>query len=106
MENKNFSLRCIAYQEKDQTYTGVCLDLDIVEEGHPTLNEAVLSVNEAIVSHVLEAKRLGFPKELIERPAPKEYWDRVKDSIGAPYPPQQSEPLHYYTTSSRSLQHA
>ena len=37
-----FSFRNIAYQEKDGFFTGVNLDLDIVEEGHATLEEAIL----------------------------------------------------------------
>lgn len=79
MEEKKFAFRCIAYQEKDSSFTGVCLDLDIVEESHATLQEAILSINDAIDSHIQVARKLGFPKELISRPAPKEYWEKLEE---------------------------
>lgn len=77
MDKYNFSFRCIAYQEKDGTFTGVCLDLDIVEEGHVSLPEAMLSINDAISSHIQAAAKLGFPRELISRQAPKVYWEEI-----------------------------
>ena|SRR3989338_8556249 len=69
-----FQFRCIAYQEKDGTYTGVCLDLNLVEEGHPSLKSAIASINEAVICHMETAKKFDFPKELLYRPAPKKYW--------------------------------
>lgn len=79
MEEKRFSFRCIAYQEKDGSFTGVCLDLDIVEEGHVSLQEAILSINDAIGSHMEAAAKLGFPDELTYRPAPKEFWRKLSE---------------------------
>lgn len=79
MTHKNISLRCITYQEKDGSFTGVCLDLDIVEEGHISLEEAVLSINDAILSHFQAAAKHNFPKELVTRLAPKEYWNKLKE---------------------------
>ena len=79
MSKHKFSFRCIAYQEKDGSFTGVCLDLDIVEEGHATLQEAMLSINDAIISHMQAAGKLDFPGELTSRPAPKEYWKRLEE---------------------------
>lgn len=73
--DKKFSFRCIAYRQKDGFFIGVCLDLDLVEEGHATLQEAILSVDDAILSHMKVAQKHNFPEELISRPAPKEYWD-------------------------------
>lgn len=74
-QNKKFTFRCMIYREKDETYTAVCLDLDIVEEGHTSSEEARLSIQDAIDSHMQAVAKMGFPKELIFRPAPKEYWD-------------------------------
>lgn len=79
MAHKNLSFRCIAYQEKDGSFTGVCLDLDIIEEGHITLQEAILSINDAIISHMEATAKLGSPKELTLRPAPKEYWKKLEE---------------------------
>lgn len=36
--------RCLAYQEADNSFTGVCLDLDLVEEDHETFTRAISSV--------------------------------------------------------------
>lgn len=58
---QKFYFRNIAYQEKDGSFTGVCLDLDIVEEGHETLQEAILSINDAVRSHINTAAKLVFP---------------------------------------------
>ena len=79
MLQQTFSFRCIVYQEKDDSFTGVCLDLDIVEEEHVTLQEAMLSINDAIISHMETTAKLGFPKELILRPAPKDYWRKLEE---------------------------
>jgi len=97
MGKQNFSFRCIAYKDKDGAFTGVCLDLDIVEEGHISLQEAILSINDAILSHMQAAKKLGFPKELMFRPAPKEYWNRLNEII-RPKPPKTTfEPFQFFT---------
>lgn len=98
MEKQNFSFRCIAYKDKDGTFTGVCLDLDIVEEGHVSIQEAILSINDAIQSHIQAAAKLGFPKELMFRPAPKEYWNRLNEII-RPKPLKTTfDPFRFFTT--------
>lgn len=79
------SFRCLAYQES-KTFTGVCLDLDIVEEGHTSLQEAVLSLNDAISSHLSALKKLGWPRELMNRPAPDIYWNRLESFLKAKSP--------------------
>ncbi|OGH25395.1 MAG: hypothetical protein A3C27_03635 [Candidatus Levybacteria bacterium RIFCSPHIGHO2_02_FULL_39_36] len=79
MSQQTFYFRCIAYQEKGGSFTGVCLDLDIVEEGHVTLQEAMLSINDAIISHMEATAKLGFPKELVLRPASREYWRKLEE---------------------------
>lgn len=100
MGKRNFSFRCIAYQEKDGTFTGVCLDLDIVEEGHATLQEAILSINDAIISHMSASEKLGFPDELILRRAPKEYWDKLNEIVHAKPQELTLKPFQFFTTSS------
>ncbi len=97
MAKKTFSFRSIAYQEKDKTFTGVCLDLDIVEEGHATLQEAILSINDAIMSHLHTSAELGYPKELIERPAPKEYWEKLDEMVHAKPQVPQFKPFQFFT---------
>ena len=100
MSAQKFSFRCIAYQEKDGSFTGVCLDLDIIEEGHITLQEAILSINDAILSHMDAAAKLGFPKELISRPAPKEYWKKLEDIIRPRVQKLPLENFRFYSVQS------
>ena len=106
MVDKRFSFRNIAYQEKDGSFTGVCLDLDIVEEGHSTLQEAILSIEDAVFSHFKSAKKLKFPKELINRPAPKEYWDKLEELTHLETPKKDFLPFQFFTTHSPALFYA
>lgn len=98
MKQENFTFRCIAYKEKDATFTGVCLDLDIVEEGHITFQEAILSINDAIQSHIQASAKLGYPQELMFRPAPKEYWNKLKDITDVKPLNLPLEPFRFFTT--------
>lgn len=102
MVKQNLSFRCIAYQEKDDSFTGVCLDLDIVEEGHTSLEEAILSINDAILSHVQSAARLDFPKELTNRPAPKQYWNILKEITREQISQKSLSPFQFFTTQPPS----
>jgi len=106
MANLQYSFRNIAYQEKDGSFTGVCLDLDIVEEGHTTLQEAILSLNDAILSHYNAAKKLGSPKELINRPAPKEYWNKLKQITKEQAPGKDFSSFQFFTTQTFGLAYA
>ena len=102
MAHKDFTFRNIAYQEKDSSFTGVCLDLDIVEEGHSTLEEAILSINDAIVSHLQVAAKLDFPKELINRSAPKEYWNKLNQITQQHFHTRGLEPFQFFTSKPSS----
>lgn len=95
---KQLGFRSIAYREKDGSFTGVCLDLDLVEEGHATLEEAVLSISEAVDSHLQAAAKRGFPKELLSRPAPKEYWNKLKEITQTKQQKELSNPFRFFTT--------
>ncbi len=75
---KKFTYRCLVYQETDGLFTGVCLDLDIVEESHQTIEQAVLSLHDAVETHLKAAAGLKFPRELMYRPAPKKYWNILR----------------------------
>lgn len=98
MKQISLGFRCITYQEEDGSFTGVCLDLDIVEENHATLEEAVLSINEAVDSHLQAAAKHGFPKELLSRPAPKEYWNKLKEVTQTKKQQDLVDPFRFFTT--------
>lgn len=95
MSPKKYVFRVLVYKEADETYTAVCLDLDIVEENHQTLQQATMSINEAVESHLKAAGEIGFPKELINRPAPKEYWRKLSEIIRPT--PTVMTPFQYFT---------
>ena len=96
MKKINLTLRFIAYEEKDGTFTSVCLDLDLVEEGHTSMQEAILSINEAAMTHLKAAGERGFPKELINRPAPNEYWEKLNEMSTPKIKPISSRPFKFY----------
>lgn len=75
---QKFTYRCLVYQEPDSSFTGVCLDLDIVEESHQTMEQAILSLHDAVETHLRAAAGLKFPKELMYRPAPQKYWNILR----------------------------
>lgn len=106
MKDVHLSFRCIAYQERDSSFTGVCLDLDIVEEDHVSLEEAILSINEAILSHLQAAAKLKFPKELINRPAPKEFWDKLKELTNVEASKKNLPAFQFFTTNPSHLIYA
>lgn len=79
MYTKPLHFRCVAYPE-DNIYTAVCLDLNIVEQ-RETLEEVIVQLNDAIIAHVMTAAEVGFPKELIQRPAPDHYWKKATELL-------------------------
>jgi|CXWL01.1.fsa_nt_gi hypothetical protein len=97
MQKRNFVFRVFVYKD-DATFTAVCLDLDIVEEGHKTLQQAVLSIKDGIDSHMSAAAELGFPNELIKRPAPEKYWKKL-DEVTHP-DPKAMTPFQYFTSTA------
>ena len=98
MKTNNLTVRNIVYQESDGTFTAVCLDLDIVEEGFATLQEAILSLNDAVLSHMQVAQNHNFPQELVNRPAPSEYWTKLKEITQETPKPTQIKPFSFFTT--------
>lgn len=98
MSTEKFVFRVFVYKEADETYTAVCLDLDIVEENHQSLQQAVIGINEAIESHLKAAAKLDFPKELLHRPAPKMYWKKLNELISPTQPT--ITPFQYFTTQN------
>ncbi len=93
----------MAYQDKDGSFTGVCLDLDLVEEGHKNLKAAVSGINEAINSHIQAAQKLGFPEELITRPAPKAYWKKLAEFTKPQSQNKEAIRFEYFNIRSQDL---
>ena len=70
----------LVYKE-DKSYVGVCLTFDIVEEGdNPT--ELMSSIIEAAQGHLEVVRKLNLPDDLLNRHAPKGYWDRYYKAVG------------------------
>lgn len=73
--------RILAYKD-GRAYTGVCLDLDIIEEGYSSLEEARLNLQEAVEAYLQSVLESGISPEelrsLLYRAAPPEYWEKAK----------------------------
>ncbi|EKE14970.1 MAG: hypothetical protein ACD_12C00216G0002 [uncultured bacterium] len=91
---KEFTYRCLVYRETDDSFTGVCLDLDIVEENHQTMEQAILSLHDAVETHLKAAAGLQSPKELMYRPAPRKYWN-ILQLMTAAQPQKQNIPPEF-----------
>ncbi|MCX6812455.1 MAG: hypothetical protein NTW79_02440 [Candidatus Berkelbacteria bacterium] len=63
---------------RDKNYTGVCLDLDIVEEGS---DPVVLkqSLEEAAQGYLEIVCKENLSEKLLNKPAPKKYWSVIQD---------------------------
>ena len=67
---------------KDKQIIGVCLDLDIIVEGNSfeKVKEELSEVSREHVEFVIKNK---LPEKLLNRPAPKEYWNLYKEVVDA-----------------------
>lgn len=59
---------------KEKHYIGVCLTLDIVEEGDDP-QKLMDSIVESAMGHVRLVQEKNLDDALLNRPAPQEYWD-------------------------------
>jgi len=55
-------------------YIAVCLDLDIVEEAG-TKENVLAKIAEAVVGYIENAIKNDLDDKVLNRPAPKKYWD-------------------------------
>lgn len=76
---KQGQFRFVIYKRAgERKYTGVCLDLDIIEEDkdpvalRKSLEEAAQGYLEAVCKNNLDDK-------LLSKPAPRQYWQILKD---------------------------
>ena len=68
------------FYKKHKYYVGVCLNLDIVEYGKDPV-ELIRSVQEGAMTFVEGVQKKDLPDELLNKPAPKEHWDRFHKYI-------------------------
>lgn len=69
------------YQHKGG-YQGVCLELNIIEEGKS--QDAVIGqLDEHVKAYIEYVCQHGHCDELLNRPAPKKYWDRFKKYVSS-----------------------
>jgi len=71
--------RFIIYKRPgDKYFTGVCLDLDIVEKGKDPVFLRK-SLEEATQGYLEAVKKNDLPDYLLNRPSPKKYWKILKE---------------------------
>jgi predicted RNase H-like HicB family nuclease len=61
-------------------YTGVCLTFDIIEEGS-NIREVMENVKNAALLHLKAVIENNLPDDLLNRYAPKEYWDKYESFV-------------------------
>jgi len=64
----------LVYKGKN-TYVGVCLTFDIVEEGSNPV-ELMKSIKEAAELHLVTVRKNNMSDDLLNRYAPNEYWKK------------------------------
>jgi predicted RNase H-like HicB family nuclease len=64
--------------KKEKKYVGVCLTFDLLEEGE-TLEEVRYSIIEASKLHLETVIKNNLSEDLLNRKAPKEYWDKLDE---------------------------
>ena len=86
------TIEFLVYKE-GKTFVGVCLTFDIVEEGNDP-EKLMESIQKAAQGHLEAVQKKNMPDDLLNRYAPKEYWDiyykvigniQNKKSIKSPY---------------------
>ena len=86
------TMEFLVYKE-GKTFVGVCLTFDIVEEGSNP-EKLMESIQEAAQGHLKAVRANNMSDDLLNRYAPKEYWDiyykvisdiKSKKSIRSPY---------------------
>ena len=96
-------LRFIFYKKaKDKKYTGACLELGLIDESpnldylKESLVDAARGYVENIITHNLDA-------ELLNQPAPKEYWKMYKMILKEFNKPQQNDAQESFVFSIPAL---
>lgn len=65
------------YQEKPNYYIGVNLDFDLIQEGKTAL-ETMERIKEVSLGYLETIMKKNLSNELLNRPAPKEYWEKYR----------------------------
>ena len=73
------TMEFLVYKEGD-TFVGVCLTFDIVEEGTDPI-ELMKSIKEAAMLHLKVVTEKNLSDDLLNRYAPQEYWDRYFNAM-------------------------
>lgn len=71
----------LVYKEGD-SFVGVCLTFDIVEEGNDP-QKLMESIQEAAMGHLEVVQRLKMTDDLLNRYAPEEYWKKYFAAISS-----------------------
>ena len=74
------TIKFLFYKKPGQKYVGVCLTFNIVEEGtnFQKLRDSVMS---AAVGHLMVVNKEKLGNKLLNRPAPKRYWDMYYNAL-------------------------
>ncbi len=65
------------YPEKPKHFIGVCLEFDLIQEGK-NVQEAMENIKKATWNYLKTIIKKKWPDDLLNRPAPREYWKKYK----------------------------
>lgn len=68
------------FPKKRGHYVGICLTLNIVDEGEDP-QKIMKDIISAAIGHIKIVINKNLSDELLNRPAPKEYWNRYEEFI-------------------------
>ncbi len=76
---KRGNARVLVYKEGSK-YVGVCLEFDLVIYGKK-LAETVTCIKEMVEGYLANAKENNLPVDVLNRPAPKKYWNKYNEFL-------------------------
>lgn len=68
------------YKERPNYYIGVNLEFDLIQEGKTAL-ETMKRIREASIGYLETIIKENLSNDLLNRPAPKEYWEKYRTSL-------------------------
>lgn len=77
---KSEGVATVFLYRKDSKFIGVCLELDIVDDGSD-FDELRQRMRQNVESYIRYVCSKDADESLLNRPAPKEYWDMFSDLL-------------------------
>ena len=77
---KNFGSLTVFFFKEKAKFVSVCLELDIIKEGD-NLDDVRKEMQESISGYIETVCKGNYSDDLLNRPAPKKYWDKYSEFL-------------------------